>query len=274
MADELTQLEAGDDKYQEEVKGALNNDEQLLGKVWKPYQEGKEPVEIAVELEPETSAKSAAYVYSYIRNIKAITEGYFPPAPKSARDCGKALRGFEKRHRKSFSEATRLKLQEKAEECDRIANDPIKRKEEDQKLERETSAALEKAGPGIYVYTLPHYLRYPVEISDKDETSDRTYLKVGMSEKDFSQRLRQQGRNTEIPEPPVLLRAYVGSDDMDIEGVEDKFHDHLKAADHVKQSEKGAGKEWFLTHLKFLDSIAELLDLKIHHRHEDGSGED
>ena len=40
----------------------------------------------------------------------------------------------------------------------------------------------------------------------------------------------------------------------------------LAAADHFRNSKRGsgAGTEWFLTHLKFLDSTAELLGLKIH----------
>ncbi len=48
---------------------------------------------------------------------------------------------------------------------------------------------------------------------------------------------------------------------MNIAEVEKKIHSHLEAADHFKNSERGAGTEWFLTHEKFLDSTAELLGL-------------
>ena len=179
------------------------------------------------------------------------------------RQCASALRGFAKRHRESFSDATRLELQERADRCDLSAADPVKREEEEQKLEYQTSAAEKEEIPGIYVYALPHYLRYPVEVSEKDETDDRTYLKVGMSKRDAKKRVQDQAI-TALPEQPVLLRIYVGSNGMDIAEVERRIHRHLVHADHVRNSERGAGTEWFLTHLKFLDSTAELLGLKTH----------
>lgn len=83
-----------------------------------------------------------------------------------------------------------------------------------------------------------------------------------MSERDAVKRFRQQRESTVLPEPPVLLRIYVALNGMDIAEVERKIHLHLNAADHVRNSERGAGIEWFLTYLKFLDSTAELLGLK------------
>ena len=43
----------------------------------------------------------------------------------------------------------------------------------------------------------------------------------------------------------------------------------LDAADHNPNREKGAGKEWFLTNLKFLDAIAVTLGLQIRRYNED-----
>ena len=60
---------------------------------------------------------------------------------------------------------------------------------------------------------------------------------------------------------------------MDLAEVERKTHRHLNAAGHVGNSERGAGQEWFLTHLKLLDSTAELLGLKTHFAI-DGSDDD
>ena len=77
------------------------------------------------------------------------------------------------------------------------------------------------------MYALPHYLRYPIEISENDETDDRTYLKVGMSERDAIKRFRQQRGSTALPESPILLRIYVGSNGIDIAEVERKIHLHL-----------------------------------------------
>ena len=55
--------------------------------------------------------------------------------------------------------------------------------------------------------------------------------------------LRQQRGSTALPEPPILLRIYVGSNGTDIAEVERKIHRHLNAADHVRNSERGAGQE-------------------------------
>ena len=46
------------------------------------------------------------------------------------------------------------------------------------------------------------------------------------------------------------------------------MHVHLNAADHNQNRKRGAGKEWFLTHLKFIDSTAELLGLVVDYEYE------
>ena len=265
MADELTQLEAGSDTYREEVERALDEDEKQLGKVWRLSREGLNPNEIA-----EKSGYSKAYVNHCTRMIKALVDSALPNTTTlMARRYGPILRDFVKRHQEeNLSDATVAEIEKRADEwsdeCARRANDPIRREEEEQKLESQTSAAEKEEVPGIYVYALPHYLRYPIEISENDETDDRTYLKVGMSERDAIKRFRQQRGSTALPEPPILLRIYVGSNGMDIAEVERRIHRHLVHPDHVRNSERGAGQEWFLTHLKFLDSTAELLGLKTH----------
>ena len=260
MANELTQPESGSDTYREEVERALSEDETRLGDVWKLSQKELDAEEITAEL----NVAYPGYAAVTLICIRAIREGVLPNFQSQLRRCDQVLRGFARRHQDILSPATISLLQERAAECDHRANDPVKRTEEEQKLEHQTSAAEKEAMPGIYVYALPHYLRYPVETSENDETDDRTYLKVGMSENDAIRRFRQQRGSTALPESPILLRIYVGSNGMDIAEVERKIHRHLNAADHVRNSERGAGTEWFLTHLKFLDSMAELLDLKTH----------
>ena len=202
MADELKPQGVGGDTYLEEVKGALDGDRTLLGEVWRLDQKELDANKIAKELDAETTG----FVYNYRRYIKAIVdeEDIPPNSPSMARQCASALRGFAKRHPGPLSTETRLKLQERADRCDLSAADPVKREEEEQKLERQTSAAEKEEVPGIYVYVLPHYLRYPIEISENDETDDRTYLKVGMSERDAIKRFRQQRGSTALPEPPIL----------------------------------------------------------------------
>lgn len=196
------------------------------------------PKEIAEKL----NVDSWEFVYNQRRNIKAIEEGILPDSPRPAEQCASTLRNFAKRHQELLSAETISLLQKRADECTHRANDPVKRAEKEQKLERQTSAAEKEAVPGIYVYALPHYLRYPVETSENDETDDRTYLKVGRSENDAIKRFKDHKRSTSLPEPPILLRIYASSNGMGIEEVEKKIHRHLAAADHLRNSERGAGK--------------------------------
>lgn len=259
MADELNPQETGGDMYRKEVKRALNEDETRLGEVWRLREMSKE--EIAKEL----NVKTTGFVYNYRSRIEAIVKDIVPRSPSVAQHYARALQGFAKRHQQSLSPSTYLELWKRADECNSRANDPVRLEEEEQKLALQTNAAKKKAVPGIYVYALPHYLRHPVvKTSEDDETDDRTYLKVGMSEKDAIKRFQEQRSSTMLPEKPRLLRIYVGSNGIDIAEVEKKIHSHLEAAEYFRNSERGAGTEWFLTHLKFLDSTTELLGLKIH----------
>ena len=258
MADELNTQEAEGDTYREEVERALSKDETRLGEVWRL--KGLKPKEIAEKL----NVNSWEFVYNRRRDIKAIEEGILPDSPSPAERCGSTLRGFINNHRASFSDATVSLLQDRANECDRRAKDPTKREEQEQKPEHQTSAAAEPRGPGIYVYALPRYIDHPIEKSNKDKTNDRTYLKVGVSENDAIKRFQQQARSTVLPEPPILLRIYAGSEGVDLAKVEKNIHKYLENFGHFSNKKQGAGKEWFLTNLKSLDSIAELLNLKTH----------
>lgn len=275
MAEELTQPETtGDEgKYLEEVKRALSKDKRQLGNVWRLTQEGLDANEIAKELDVGT----AGFVYNNRRCIEAIEEGKVPSSPSMAGQCASALRGFAKRYEEDLSPKTVEKIEKRAVKCDDHANDPAQQKKEERRLERQTSDVEKEMIPGIYVYVLPHYFNRPVDLAVDPAkgkgADDRTYLKVGKSERDVIKRFQQQRRSTALPESPKLLRIYVGSNGMDIADIEKKIHSHLEAADHVRNSERGAGTEWFLTHLKFLDSTAELLGLKIHFAFE-GSDDD
>ena len=262
MAGDLTQEPGTGNTYREEFERALGEDTTRLGDVWERSEQ--DAGTIARELEVPTSG----FVFSYRTYIKAIVDGTLPESPTLARQCASSIRGFLKRHA-IFSPEGRSILQGRADECERRTNDPVRRATEEQEYERQTRTVENKGIRGIYVYTLPHYLRHPIEVSEGDETSDRTYLKVGMSESDVIRRFRQQRGSTELPEPPILLRIYVGSDDMDMREVEKIIHGHLIAADHSRNSERGAGREWFLTHRKFLDSTAGILGLEIHFANDD-----
>jgi hypothetical protein len=101
-------------------------------------------------------------------------------------------------------------------------------------------------------------------------TAARAYLQanrpdaaqVGCSDRDVIMRFRSQTRTTALPEEPILLRIYRTSTDS-AAPAEATFHRLLDAADHSRTIGKSAGREWFLTHTKFLDEIARTLDLHL-----------
>ncbi len=129
-------------------------------------------------------------------------------------------------------------------------------------IKRETTAAVESSKaaessgrPGIYVYTLPHYRRYPV-----DPDTGQTLLKVGHSSTDAHYRAGSQGRLTALPEDPILLRIYA----VDASAAAERdFHEWLRDADHPRSRTTRGGSEWFLTSTKFLDRIARSKGLEI-----------
>lgn len=111
------------------------------------------------------------------------------------------------------------------------------------------------AETGIYVYALPHYLRFPF-----DPESGRTLLKIGRSDRDIMQRLRDQTRTTALPEEPVLLRIYP-TGNADTTMIESKIHSTLRAFDHGRAAQRMAGREWFLTTTTALDALADIIGL-------------
>lgn len=257
-----------DTKYLEEVRKGLERDDsegRRVGQVWKRLNDGRTPAEIADELGGQPN-----WVYSYKRYISAILGDGLPSAPTPARQCGRALRGFSRRHEDILSGDTRSRMQDRANECDRIAGDPQRQAAEEQELREKTRDAERSRTSGIYVYTLPHYLKHPVEPSEDDDIDDRTCLKVGMSDTDVHDRVAAQARATAVPEDPILLRIYGPRDSVEVElrPVEDKIHDHLIAAGHKRSRQAGGRREWFVTSLRFLDSTADLIDLDIAYDYE------
>lgn len=135
-----------------------------------------------------------------------------------------------------------------------MVNDSQASEAESEEAIAKSKAAEAENIAGIYVYTLPHYVRYPY-----DKTG-RTLLKVGHSSVDALYRANSQTRVTSLPEDPWLLRIYPAESSLNAER---QFHGFLRDADHdgVRGTRTGAG--WFLTSLKFLDRIATTLGLEI-----------
>ena len=84
--------------------------------------------------------------------------------------------------------------------------------------------------------------------------------KIGMTTKDAHVRVRQQARQTAIPEDPLLLRVYTHPV-RDPKELEKEFHRLLDSADHSRGDTNTGGREWFETSTEFLDTIADVLGM-------------
>jgi hypothetical protein len=231
----------------------LEQDETLMGEVYRKKRDGISNDEIQ-------KAQGAAYpnfIWNYLRHIRSLLDG----------DIGKKI---------SILNETAVHFR-RALKYPGISNDTkvylnlglqeIEERKSDSKLvERTTkqvlkfSDALEKSHtPGIYVYSLMHYLNYPYH-----PDSGRTLMKVGKSDRDVITRFREQTRTTALPEEPILLRIYENTGtESELKEVEKIFHSLLEAADHDRSTARTGGTEWFLTSLKFLDKIGDTLKMKI-----------
>ena len=252
--------------YHREVEEALEADGTRLGEVFIAWREDPNQHSIADKV-----GTSTAVVYYHTRTIRALTEsGKVTYTPGVAKKVADEIRRFVKRNRDIdiLSRETITKLGDLEDEYNRISNNEEGIIRENERIERETEKLQKSDSPGIYVYSYPHYVNYPVVSSDEDDTTSRTYLKIGMSETDAAGRIGQQN-TTAVPEPIMPLRIYTHPDG-NLKEIERSIHRHLDAADH-NQVNKGrrrgrpreSGDEWFLTHLPFIDSTAGLLGLKI-----------
>ena len=239
-------------EVREELEEFLRNDTSRIGEIYNLQLEGLNREEIRERFGLENSS----FVWNYDRKIRAILDGDLPTSPSIVRGCARKLRVLLRNG--DFSHETRATLQANLEVLVEQQNDL-------QSAERETEEALRRAASveaegvsGVYVYVLPHYLRYPY-----DPDSGRTLLKVGRSDRDVIQRFRNQTRTTALPEEPLLLRIYPTEDGEGSTEMERKFHRLLEAADHDRSRARTGGTEWFLTSVRFLDEVAITLGLEV-----------
>ena len=156
---------------------------------------------------------------------------------------------------KPLSEHLRRALEEQEQLLNAVVNDSQAAEAESEEAVEKSKAAEAENIPGIYVYTLPHYVRHPY-----DPKTGRTLLKVGHSSVDALYRATSQARVTPLPEDPWLLRIYPVEASSH---AETQFHGFLRDADHDGVRGTRTGAEWFLTSLKFLDRIARTLGLEV-----------
>ncbi len=240
------EAEARDEDVRGEISRHLaEKDATRLGDVYRLRERGLNPAEIASEL----GVATVGFAYSYGQQIDALLDGVLPQkSAHIARQTAARTRTLMKA--KQWSPAARAWLEELESQLDAIGSDEVTLAREEDAARHRTEEAEVSAKPGIYVYSLPHYLRHPY-----DPERGHTLLKVGRSRVDVFQRTAQQSRTTALPEDPLLLRVYQTSPE-DASGIERYFHTFLEDADHLRNRSSRAGREWFLTTTKFLDRLA------------------
>ena len=266
----MTEGDRQDERFRLEIQGALKNDDRRLGDVYRILEGNMDEPDFK-GIASELGLTTTGTVYAAVGSIKTLLEcRRLTDGPTLAGQRASMLSNFVKRHFDQFSEESCDRLLALAEEHRRVATDEEAIARENQEIEKNTESELEGRVPGIYVYTFPHYMKYPVVPTEDDDTNPRTYLKIGHSGKDMMERVRQQAaqNKTVIPEPVVILRMYKCSGEESGE-IEKKIHRHLSAADHNPNRNKDAGTEWFLTHLQLVDSTADLLGLELVYEHQD-----
>lgn len=256
-------MEQFQDRTRAEIREAMQVDETRMGDVWRSIAAGRTSEQIAVEFGTQTSN----FVNKYRRFARAIETGDLPSAPSMIRECKSAMQGFLNRHRDRFSEETIDALESRIRTLNNLRIDPVAEEEEDSLIRQRTQRIESQGIAGIYVYTLPHYRKHPVEPAMEEASADKTLMKVGMSDSDVIRRFSNQQRNTSLPEDPDLLRIYAGTGNM-LE-IEQRMHRLLRAADHRQNNGRQSGTEWFLTSLRFLDALALDMGLTIHTAIED-----
>lgn len=231
-----------------ETERVLETDPSRLGDTFHGDREGLSPEEQAERID----AKHSTCGYNNRVTIAALMEGTIPTGPTLALQAARRLRTLLKRD--DLSTELRGDWVELEHQLTLRAEDRVATEAEDAATAKATVAAEATGTPGIYVYTLAHYLKYPV-----DPNTGKPYLKVGHSSRDALHRANSQGRFTALPEDPILLRIYPTSDSS---SVETRFREWLRMADHHGACTRRGGTEWFLTSTKFLDHIAESRNLE------------
>lgn len=233
-----------------QLQERLDNDDSRLGEVYRGLQRNLTAEQIAAELGVGTSN----FVWNYNQAVRALLEGEIPSAPTVALGVARKFRALLKT---KVTPEVRAYLQANLVELELRANDEGARVVEVERLQEQTEEAEALNEVGVYVYALPHYLRYP-----SDPVSGRTLMKVGRSDSDVIQRFRNQTRTTALPEEPVLLRIYATGPGSNSDA-EAAFHRLLVAADHSRSVARSAGREWFVTSTRFTDEVARALKFPI-----------
>ncbi len=244
------------DEIRPEIEQCLSDSKGQIGLVMQCLLSG---LSSAREITDAGAAANAGAASNLLVQIRTIRDGYIPPAPSRAAQSLSAARSFLRQHRGRLSPAAEAHVTAVIDRLDEQVNDRNAQEREEQTIQQQGDAleeSLVQLG-GIYVYTFPHYWRYPTV-----EGTNRTLLKVGMTTRTATERVRQQARLTGLPEDPLLLRVYQHPT-RDPKQLEHDFHVLLDSAGHTRSPSRTGGREWFETSIDFLDAVASVLGLTI-----------
>ena len=236
------------DEVHAEIRSALEATTDQLGQVYRLIEAGATTNRELVEGGGGANQGAAANTRVAVR---LLTDGIMPSAPSIARQCIGRIRTLMRRNTLSLD--TSQYLNDIIAALDELTFNDVAQAQEAEELEDRSRVLEATIGslPGIYVYSLPSFLRVPQKVDP-----ERYWFKVGKSERSADQRIREQQRQTGLPEDYVTLRVYLPPDGVSLHDAERMFHDTLNDVGHVRSSGKQTGREWFATTLEALDRIA------------------
>lgn len=238
-----------------EVEALLADDQTVLGRYRQYTAEGL----TREEMSEREGLTTLGWTSNYQSLLECLRDGKVTTSPTVARQHAARLRSWLKQ--KPLSDSLRASLIEQEKVLVAVAEDREAQADEDAAAVAKTEQAESSGTPGVYVYTLPHYLKHRY-----DPDTGRTLLKVGHSSVDVYYRTGSQGRLTALPEDPILLRIYPCEDSR---AMEQKFYAWLRDADHPGSRAKRGGAEWYVTSTKFLDRVARAHGLDVVEVNED-----
>ena len=137
-----------------EVERLLDADDTLLGRLWAYDKQDMTPETIG-ELE---GTPTFGWVYNHRSLIRVLSDGEIPPGPSLALAGARKVRAWLKTL--DLSPDLRAALTEQESLLMSRAEDRQAQSEEVEGAVEATKTAEAAGTPGIYVYTLPHYLRF------------------------------------------------------------------------------------------------------------------
>ena len=261
-------IEKTTSNYDEEIRLMLKLDDTSLGRVyihWHILGESATQNEIS-----EQSGIPYGTTVSKFQIIKQLLQlGGSPTTTSQCRSIANDIRRFKSRIE---DRSTHDISEDTSSIVDEIINDLLVRSEDSNLIAKENRENKEKdkffsGESGIYVYTYPHYRKYP-EVESTDDATERYHLKVGKTVR--SAKLRVSEQTAGMPEDPEPILLIVGKDQQPfgkhddlLDKVEKTIHEHLGTIGHTKPGNTGGGKEWFLSNKETIVSIANLMGLII-----------